>query len=130
MKAGLAIVGVWSASLLFLSLAISGHLGALYAGSSYTFTLPFIISVATLLLLSIMGLAESRARTALFWVVVPLHGLLYLPFNFAASRWPGGDDGPGLAWIMLVGGGSCIAAVLSLILIVVEIVSKNREKGL
>lgn len=32
---------------------------------------------------------------------------LWLPWSYAMSGWPGGDDGGGLAWLFL-GGGACV----------------------
>ena len=121
MKAGLIVVGIWSAILLFISLAIVGALGPLYDGSFYPFTLPFIVWAGLCTILSIMGLVIKRARSTVFWVVIPLHGLLFLPFRFAIKRWPGGDDGPGMAWAFFVGGGSCIAGLLALVFILIRI---------
>jgi hypothetical protein len=130
MKASLIIAGIWSAVLLFLSLAITGAFGPLYSGSFYPFTLPFIISTAVLVALVIAGLIIKRARAVLFWIVIPLHGLLFLPFHFAITRWPGGDDGPGMAWLCLVGGGSCIAGVLAPVLAITGVViTVRRRKG-
>lgn len=122
MKTGLIIVGIWSGVLLFISLAIVGALGPLYDGSFYPFTLPFIVLVGICTTLSIIGLVAQRARSAVFWVVTPLHGILFLPFRFAMKRWPGGNDGPGMAWLFLLGGGSCIAGLLALVLIVIGII--------
>ena len=130
MKAGLIIVGIWSLVLLFISLAIVGALGTLYDGSFYPFTLPFIVWAGLCAILSIIGLVTTRTRSAVFWVVTPLHGLLFLPFRFAIKRWPGGDDGPGMAWAFFVGGGSCIAGLLALVLIlmgIILIVRKAKE---
>jgi len=128
MKAGLIIVGIWSAVLLFLSLIVTGAFGSIYSGRFYTFTLPFIIAAAVLLLLALIGLVAKPARVVLFWIVIPLHGLLILPFHFAVTRWPGSDDSPGMAWLCLIGGGSCIAAVMAMVLAIIGIVITLRKK--
>lgn len=114
-KASLIIAGLWSAVLLLLSLAIISE-------RYYPFTLPFIISTAVLVALAIAGLVAKRARVVLFWIVIPLHGLLFLPFYFAITRWPGWDDGPGLGWLFYVGGGSCIAGALAVVLSIAGVV--------
>jgi len=74
------------------------------------------------------GLVAKPARVDLFWIVIPLHGLLFLPFHFAITRWPGGDDGPGMAWMLFVGGGSCIAGALALVLAVIGVVITVRRR--
>lgn len=128
MKACLIIIGIWSAVLLFLSLVITGVFGSLYAGSFYPFTLPFIIATGVLVALTVTGVSAKRARARLFWIAVPLHGLLFLPFYYANSRWPGGDDGPGLAWLFFIGGGSYIAGLVALIIAVIAAVISIRKK--
>jgi len=126
MKAGLVIVGVWSVILLLLALTITGAFGDVYAGSFYSFTLPFIIMAATLAVLALAGLLLRPVRGVIFWLAIPLHGFLFVPFLCAIVRWPGGDDGPGMAWLLFVGGGSCIAAISSLVLTVREIIVSVR----
>jgi len=128
MKTGLVIAGVWSTLLLLLALTITGTFGDAYAGSFYSFTLPFIVMAATVAALSLAGLLLSRARRVLFWLVVPLHGLLFVPFLHAMVRWPGGDDGPGMAWMFFVGVGSLIAGLQSLVLVVCRIVGIVRKE--
>ena len=75
-----------------------------------------------------MGIISQRFRGILFWISIPLHGLLYLPYNFAISRWPGGDDGPGMAWLLFVGGGAIIAGVIASVIVIIEIIRKTRRK--
>jgi hypothetical protein len=121
MKTGLVIVGVWSTILLLLSLMIVGALGPIYDGSFYPFTLPFIVLAGVCILPPISGLVAKKARPLMFWISIPLHGLLILPFRYALKRWPGGDDGPGLAWGFIIGGGSCVACLIALALLTVGI---------
>lgn len=128
MKTGLIIIGIWSLCLFLLSLLIVGAFGSLYDGSFYPFTLPFIVLAGTCVAVAVAGLVGKRIRSTMFWIAAPMHGLLFLPFQFAISRWPGGDDGPGMAWLLFVGGGSCIAGVLSLVLIVIAIIMTVQKK--
>jgi hypothetical protein len=121
MKASLIIIGIWSTVLLFMSLFIISE-------RFYPFTLPFIISTAVLVALSITGLVAKRARVILFWIVIPLHGFLFLPFYFGMTRWPGWDDGPGLGWLFFVGGGSCIAGALAVVLAITGVVITVRRR--
>ena len=108
MRTGLVIIGVWSGVLLLLSLTFGG---------CYSFALPFILSAGLCVLLVVLGLIWKQLRATAFWVVMPLHGLLFFPYRYAIARWPGGDDGPGMAWLILVGGGSLIAAFLAIMVI-------------
>jgi hypothetical protein len=127
MKAGLIIVGIWSALLLLLSLTATGAFGFLYEGSYYTFTLPFIVATALVLSLAVSGLVATRIRSSMFWFVTPLFGLLYFPYQYAVAQWPGGDDGPGMFWLLFVGRGSQIAGILAIVIIVTGIVIRIRK---
>jgi hypothetical protein len=100
----------WSFVLFATSLLI-----ALNSEYFYLFTLPFIIDSALIVILAITAGLFDRFAKPLFWTVLCLHGLLFLPFFFAHNRWPGGDDGPGLAWLMLIGSGSFVALILAFV---------------
>lgn len=117
-KAGLIVVGIWSLCLFAVSLLIVGAFGPLYAGSFYPATLLFIIPAGICVIVATVGLAARNARPAAFWLGTSLHGLLFLGFRFAMNRWPGGDDGPGLAWLFVVGAGSSLASFVAVVFIV------------
>lgn len=129
MKTGLIIVGIWSTVLLFLSLTIVGALGPIYAGSFYPFTLPFIVLAGISILPPIYGLVAKQVRAPMFWIAILLHGLLFLPFYYAIKRWPSGDDGPGMAWLIFIGRGSCIAGVIALVLVIIVGMNVVRRKS-
>ena len=129
MKVGLIMVAVWSMILLLLSLMIVGAFGPVYSGSFYSFTLPFIFMAGLSFAMAITGIRLKGVTCMMFWITIPLHGALFFPFYFAISRWPGGDDGPGMAWLIVIGGGSCIAALLAAILIILGIVATLSEKS-
>ena len=126
-RASLIIIGIWSGVLFAVSSFMS--LGSLWVGSFYPFTLPFVVQAAVLVMLCAAGLAAKRAIVPLFWITIPLHGLLFLPFYFAITHWPGGDDCPGLAWLFFVGGGSCIAGILAIVFAVIGIVTTVRKRS-
>jgi hypothetical protein len=133
MKAGLIIIAFWSLRLFLFSLLITGAFPFLYAGSFYLFTLPFIISSGLCFVLASLALSILKNHSSVFWVTTVLHGLLIIPYGFAMSLWPGGDDGPGMAWCYVLGEGSCVAAVVSIILVLCVSVSiivkyKKRQK--
>jgi hypothetical protein len=129
-KTGLVIVGIWSLCLFLLSsyIALFPLLIPSYRQFFYPFTLPFIIMAGECVALSAVGLRVMLMRSLIYSVVVPIHGILFLPYWFAVSRWPGGNDGGGIAWVLLIGGGSCIAGILSLVLIVIAAVTMLRTK--
>ena len=99
----LLIVAGWSVCLFLASLTVVGAFG-FYAGSFYWFTIPFIAASGMCTATAIVGLCWRARRRVVFWVAAPWHALLILPFAFAMAQWPGGDDGPGMAWMLLIGG--------------------------
>jgi hypothetical protein len=107
---GLFFVGAWSFILFAASLFIT-----LNANQFYVFTLPFIVISGSIVVLAFVASQSTRLRPALYWIAISLHWLLFAPFFFALNRWPGGDDGPGLAWLLFIGSGSFIAILLALI---------------
>jgi hypothetical protein len=127
MKTGLILVGIWSLCLLLLSLFVVGAFDPLHARSFYAFTLPFIILAALCVVIAVVGFVAKRARAVAFWVSAPLHGVLVLPYRFAMSQWPGGDDGAGMAWMYLVGWGSYVASLLAVILIAIVLMTKGKK---
>jgi hypothetical protein len=127
MKISLIIVAAWSTVLLLVSLMIVGTFPPIYEGNFYPFTGPYIIMSGLIVAMAFWGSAHQQSRKAIFWAAVPLHGLLYLPYRYAINRWPGGDDGPGIAWVFLVGGGSCIAALVAVVLIIIELRGKRKR---
>ena len=127
MKTCLVIVAAWSTVLLLVSLMIVGTFAPLYEGHFYPFTKPFIFLSGLIVVLAIWGIVQQKARKAIFWSAVTLHGLLYLPYRYAINRWPGGDDGPGMAWVFLVGGGSYIAALIAVVIIIIALRGKRKR---
>jgi hypothetical protein len=113
----LIVIGGWSACLCLASLIVVGAFG-FYAGRFYWFTSPFIVASGLCAATAIWGVSSRSQRSAVFWIVAPWQALLFPAFAFAMAQWPGGDDGPGMAWLLPVGGGSALASVLSFALMI------------
>lgn len=130
MKVGLIIICIWSAVLLLLSLLIAGICGFFEGGSLDLFMLPFpfILAAALVVYLTVKGLYDESARVKFFYIAVPLHGFLFVPFYFVLRHWPGGADGTGMVWMFLIGGGSCIAGALAVVLTFIGIIITIRKK--
>jgi len=82
---------------------------------SYWFILPHLLA----LLLSVLAVAldaivrkRGTYALALACISAPL-----LTWAFAVLKWPGGDDGPGLAWVYGVGIASLLTTTLGLPLV-------------
>jgi len=114
----LVVIAGWSACLLLAGLTVVGAFG-FYAGSFYWFTVPFLVAAGLCAAGATAGLWSRHLRARLFRIVAPCHALLILPCALGMALWPGGDDGPGMAWTVLIGGGSIVALVLAVSLAVV-----------
>jgi len=79
------------------------------AGSFYWFTIPFFVHVVMNILLSVKFYfypsAELKQKKDWLFRLLPITAI------FPMFLWPGGDDGPGMAWMLFVGGGSLFAVV-------------------
>ena len=94
----------------------------------YPFTLPFILQSTACVICACFAIF-SRHRRLFFWITVALNGLLILAHHYAMSRWPGGDDGPGLAWLLILKPVVIISGIISVIwgLLVVILKKKKSE---
>ena len=108
----LIFTAIWSVFLLLIGLTVAGVF-PFYAGSYYWFTLPFLFHAAACSFLSIKCQIHPSAglRKIIIWVV----RLFPLSWLFAMVQWPGGDDGPGMAWMYFVGGTSILSLIGSLL---------------
>jgi len=117
MYLGFALSALVVAGLLFhswLACTLTGILPG-YAGSFYAFTLPHLVLVLT----TAAGVAIHalrRTRAAFLFAVIGLTCLLPT-WLLAAVLWPGGDDGPGMAWVYGIGPASLLSTVIGLPLV-------------
>ena len=88
-----------------------------YAGSFYWFTVPHL----ALLPLSVVMVALDAVRRskATFVAALTCLSCLLPTWLFAGVRWPGGDDGPGMAWVYGIGLASVLSAAIGLPLVYV-----------
>ncbi len=110
-KIAMRMICVWSLIILFLALIVIG-LFPFYPGSFYWFTIPLITQALVAFGLSSAYSLNRIPSTKMACTVFIIHLLLPATWYFAMSKWPGGNDGPGLAWYYFVGGGSLIASLL------------------
>jgi hypothetical protein len=110
----------------FVALEVVGILPG-YSGSFYWFTTPHLI----LALLSPVFVIVDFKLVARWSVTIASVSMLGLPVTywFAATRWPGGDDGPGIAWALLVGGFSLVTVLAGIpLLLLGHRVKKHQGK--
>ena len=81
----------------------------------YWFTLPHLI-LLPLAIAAVAIHAKSQGTRAFVPSLICMACLLPTWF-FASSLWPGGDDGPGMAWVVGIGILSLLTAVIGLPLI-------------
>jgi hypothetical protein len=107
------------AGLLFhswMAFSITGILPG-YAGSFYWFTIPHLV-VLPLSTVSVALDAVRRKRATFIATLICISCLLPTRF-FAGRQWPGGDDGPGIAWVYGIGLASLLSTVVGLPLVCV-----------
>jgi hypothetical protein len=98
--------------LTYLIAGILPNFGGNFVGTPYWFTIPHRV-LLPLTLAAVVIHAKFRTKTALVIAIVCLSGLLPTSFfPFADNLWPGGDDGPGLAWLFFLGGASLLNIVI------------------
>jgi len=99
---------------LLIHLIFAGNL-MINNGDFYIFTLPHFL----LLIGGITTLVFNffQRKTLLIWVAIIQILLLLASWYWAMHHWPGGNDGPGLAWYFLIGGASLISAILGTLLL-------------
>jgi len=127
-KIALAAEALGSFLTLVPSLTAINAFSFIYVGSYYSFALPTVVAAVFCLLFSVLGLSGLLPKRVAFWWAVPAGSLTFLAAAYALSRWPGGDDGPGMFWMLFVGSSSAILSILSVVLLVVGIVAAVRNR--
>ncbi|MBW4057041.1 MAG: hypothetical protein HIU83_16940 [Proteobacteria bacterium] len=104
---------LWSLFLFLLGLTISGVIPILYQGSLYWFAIPFLIHAASCSFLSFQchfnPTADLVKKKNKLFVLLPVSAI------FPMLLWPGGDDGPGMAWMFGVGGVSIVSVAVGIL---------------
>jgi len=127
MKIGLVITAAWSLLLILASLTFIGVF-PFYPARLYDFTLPFVAHAIGTHITAVLGLVVRRIRSIIFWPALALLGSLVFSYHYAMSQWPGGDDGPGMGWFFIVGGGSYVALATALLSAVLVAISRAENK--
>jgi hypothetical protein len=107
------------AGLLFhswMAYSITGILPG-YAGSFYWFTIPHLVLLP--LSAAVVALDALRRKRATFIAALICLSCLLPTWFFAGSQWPGGDDGPGMAWVYGIGLASLLSTAIGLPLVYV-----------
>ena len=86
-----------------------------YAGSFYWFTIPHLVLLPLSIVLVVLD-SMHRKRAVFIGTFICLPCLLPT-WYFASSQWPGGDDGPGMAWVYGIGLASLLSTVIGLPLV-------------
>ena len=112
MNTRLAIVAGLSAIMLWRSWSLAtGN-----ALEFYPVTFLYMGWAACAFLVAAVGMLIHKGSNVMFVVSNIILGLLFIPARFVSNRWPGGDDGGGMAWLFYVIGGSAICSLVAFIL--------------
>jgi len=95
------------------------------AEGRYHSTYPFLALSGIAVLLPMAGLLVKRYRRQYLFATLGLHLILWVPCLYPMGEWPGGDDGPGMAWFWFLGG----ACLVDLGVTVKNLIILCRRKG-
>jgi hypothetical protein len=124
MKYCLIFVVTWSFLLFAISLLLSSQSGF------YTFTIPFILLSFCTFVVGICGLAIQNKRSAFFVSSLIILALLIIPYSIAVSQWPPDDDGIGIGWSFILGGGVLLALLFAFFVLMHYVAKKLRIRQL
>ena len=124
MKYCLLFVAIWSFLLFALSVLISG------ASGFYAFTVPFILLSFCTFIMGICGLVIRNKRKSFFVFSLILLAMLVIPHSFALLLWPPDDDGTGIVWSFVLGGGVFLALLFTFFVLMHYLAKKLRIRQL
>jgi len=81
----------------------------------YRFALPHLGCVGMATVLLGYSLAKQPSSRGLEVPIATALAMTLLTAIYARYQWPGGNDGPGTAWVFIVGGLSLVNACVSLV---------------
>lgn len=99
------------ASTVMLLLSINRATGG--AADFYPATIPTIVQAGLAALVAMVGLGAWRRRLLCLVISSAALGLLGLPALYASAQWPGGDDGGGFGWLIIIGCGCVVSFVVA-----------------
>jgi len=95
------------------------------AEGRYHSTYPFFGLSGIAVLLPMTGLIVKRYGRQYLFATFAVHLILWAPCLYPMGEWPGGDDGPGMAWFWFLGG----ACLVDLGVTVKNLIILCRRKG-
>lgn len=116
------------ASGVMLALSVHRATGFGCAAHFYPATIPTMLQSALAVAIAAAGLRASRRQFMCLLISSAALGLLGFPALYAALQWPGGDDGGGLGWGFIVGGGCLVGFVIGLTTLVLGLISRRQER--
>lgn len=109
-------------------LGVSCHRAVEGALQFYPATIPTLVQAGLGGLIALAGLTFVRKRFVCLFISSAALGLLGLPAFYAMSQWPGGDDGGGMGWLFIVGGGCAVSLVVALVTVGLGILELGRPR--
>lgn len=114
MKIALGVIAIWSSCLLGMASILSGISPELYGGTFQVSTIPYFAATLASFLAAMSGLGMQEPTLKYCRGVCVVHGLLLVPFAVVMVWWSG-SDGVGMGWMFVIGPGSVIALIISII---------------
>ena len=122
---GMLLVNAFAAGVVFL---LSLYQATSNALEFYPATLGVIIQAGVAAVVGLVGASlEWRRRMCLAISSLALASL-GVPWLCAGMVWPGGDDGGGLGWLFLVGGGCLLGLVVGTVTLFVGLGLQSKDE--
>lgn len=117
----LTVLGIWVGGITDIYYA-HGYWG-------YWFVWPYLVVSLTVTLAATLGLFWPAGRREALYLAMFACILAPLLAVFAVTRWPGGDDGPGMAWMFFVIPASGLAGFLGGLALDARVRAQDRRSG-
>ncbi len=114
---------IFSLILFFLALTLGNGIN----GQLYDFVIPYLRQCAVCFLCAVMSMLSKKIQRLFTGISAFIMMLLIFPFEYAGNKWPGGDDGGGLGWGVIVGAATLLAYIVGLGATLIAILKDPNE---
>lgn len=107
-------------------LLLSYRLAVHNALAFYPETIAVMVQAGVAGALALVGLVSSRRQLLFLALSSAILGLLFLPWYYGGTGFPGGNDGGGMGWLILGGGGCLLSFVYAIIAVLLGCILRKQ----
>jgi len=118
----------YATALAFWSVHVSGILAGV---RNYWFVWPTILLAIAIAVLSLFGLLACFYRHGarpIFWLTSIGYLFIFATAYYAITRWPGGDDGPGMGWGLTVIPPTILSAFVAFVFLALDLINALHHR--